>query len=202
MIETVTKGETQQQVYLVGRLTEEVAIDGVTYPINEPVSVVCIEWKNILKNAASGDIVVELQHADFELSATNDARASPAIAALAAATTLPEVVLSVQAYLGQVSVDPRLMRRGLGSRLLAAAEAFIASKAQTHGTALREMGLQVTVEAIASMRVLNIRTDVLKWYPKHGYNIIQSGLEFDAPEIAKDEFEGKITVNILEKRIL
>lgn len=59
-------------------------------------------------------------------------------------------------YIGMVTVDPQLQGSGLGRKVLAAAEAYVAA-------ALRA--------ARAEMTVISLRAELIRWYERRGYTL-------------------------------
>jgi GNAT superfamily N-acetyltransferase len=187
----VSKGLSGQQVYIVGSFCNDTVAADTVIPAHKPVSTICVDWKVVLR---SGDQSVVASHADIY-------NLSPDVAAFRDSVNQP-ITLIVEGHFGQVAVLPALCRRGLGATLLTQAEQLIVNLAKGYEAALLKHGMNVSVECTLGMHVLNVRTDVLQWYPKFGYKIVSSDLPFDAPEILNEEYSGdKVKVNILQKSI-
>lgn len=60
-----------------------------------------------------------------------------------------------------MSVPPRFSNRGIGKKLVSAAESHILHLAQAHGS--------VVTKAVMEMGVINQREDLFPWYQRQGY---------------------------------
>ena len=88
-------------------------------------------------------------------------------------------------YLGMLSVKPDLQNRGIGKKLLAAAEAE-ASKRQCH---------------VIFMTVISLRKELIEWYIRHGYQPTGERKPFIFEDSRFGEPRQQLEFVVLEKRI-
>ncbi len=91
------------------------------------------------------------------------------------------------AYLGMLSVDAHIQARGIGAQILAGAEEFVKKEWGVH---------------IIKMWVLTIRTELISWYVRKGYDVSPERIPYSSlgdeagqPLVASLEFA------ILQKKI-
>jgi len=88
-------------------------------------------------------------------------------------------------YLGMLTANPELQGKGIGKKLLLAAEAFAAENDCTTIT----------------MNVLTGRKELIDWYVRHGYQVTnkKKPFAFDHPRYGKPKFELEFV--IVEKQL-
>jgi len=87
-------------------------------------------------------------------------------------------------YLGMLSVSPRLQGGGIGKKLLRASEEFA-----------RQAGI-----GIIYMTVISVRSELINWYKRHGYEDTGKRKPFHEDPVSGDHLQ-QLEFMVLEKRV-
>ncbi len=89
-------------------------------------------------------------------------------------------------YLGMLSVRPNTQGKGIGKKLLAEAEVYANQKGVTK----------------IEMTVISIRTELIEWYKRHGYQLTGERKPFVVPDVRWGVPKQQLEFVVLEKRII
>jgi len=89
-------------------------------------------------------------------------------------------------YLGMLSVSPKLQGKGIGKKLLQAAEVFA-----------RENGC-----GVITMNVIDGRQELMDWYIRHGYHLTDERKPFIVPDTRWGIPKRHLEFVLLEKQVV
>lgn len=89
-------------------------------------------------------------------------------------------------YLGMLTIDPKAQARGLGSELMAAAEAY---------------AKKVFGASMIEMTVIDVRDELIAYYKRRGYRVTGEKRPFPEEAVNGQSLIGKISFDVLVKDI-